>query len=123
MTKFMGSVPIFAVSDMTESKAFYVENLGFEIDFVYGDPEFYAGLIKDDLELHLIADSSPNAKQPAGNGYLSILTDEVDDLCQKLIAADIEILVPPGDRDYGLRDFNIEDPDGNVLIFSTPVKS
>ena len=121
MTKFTGCVPIFAVHDIAKSMAFYVEHLGFEVDFVYGDPEFYAGLIKDDVELHLIAETSPNAKQSAGNGYLSILTDEVDELCRKLIAANIEIVVPPGDRDYGLRDFNIQDPDGNVLILGAPL--
>jgi len=27
------------------------------------------------------------------------------------------VIVEPGDRDYGQRDFAIRDPDGNVLVF------
>ena len=50
------------------------------------------------------------------------VTDEVDDLHQRLVAVGIEMLEPPGDRDYGLRDFSCRDSDGNRLTFSTPLE-
>ena len=80
------------------------------------------GLVRDKLEMHLIDEQSPNARQPTAGGYLYILTGEVDNLSQLLIAAGVKMLVSVGDREYGLRDFMIGDPDGNVLIFGTPIK-
>ena len=118
-TKFTSLLPIFSVSDLSNSIKFYTKTLGFQLDFAYGEPQFYAGLFKDNVELHLI---SKNLRQPAGSGNLSILTSEVDDLYQKLVDSKVEILVPPDDRDYGLRDFSCRDLDGNCLTFGTDIR-
>mgnify|MGYP003327258159 FL=1 len=75
----------------------------------------------DVVGLHLISTSSPNARQPSGSGYLSLLVDQVDDLYQRLKGFDVEIVVPPDDRDYGLRDFMIKEPEGNVLTLGEPI--
>ena len=117
-TKFTSLVPIFSVGDLSKSIEFYTETLGFQLDFIYGEPQFYAGLFKDSIELHLV---SKNLRQPAGSGNLSILTDEVDDLHQKLIEAKVQIIVPPDDRDYGLRDFSCKYLDGNIILFGTDI--
>ena len=116
--KFTSLTPIFSVSDLSKSIEFYTDTLGFQLDFIYGEPQFYAGLFKDSIELHLV---SKNLRQPAGSGNLSILSDEVDDLHQKLIEAKVQIIVPPDDRDYGLRDFSCRDPDGNIIVFGTDI--
>ena len=118
-TKFTSLVPIFSVGDLSKSTEFYTKTLGFQLDFVYGDPPFYAGLFNDNVELHL---NSKNLRQPVGSGNLSILTSEVDDLYQKLLDFKVEILVPPDDRDYGLRDFSCRDLDGNCLTFGTDIR-
>ena len=117
-TKFTSLTPIFSVSDLSKSIEFFTETLGFQLDFIYGEPQFYAGLFKDSVELHLV---SKNLRQPAGSGNLSILTNEVDDLHQKLIDAKVQIIVPLDDRDYGLRDFSCKDPDGNIIVFGTDI--
>ena len=117
-TKFTSLTPIFSVSDLSKSIEFYTETLGFQLDFIYGEPQFYAGLFKDSVELHLV---SKNLRQPAGSGNLSILTDEVDDLHQQLIDAKVQIIVPPDGRDYGLRDFSCKDLDGNIIVFGTDI--
>ena len=116
--KFTSLTPIFSVSDLSKAIEFYTETLGFQLDFIYGEPQFYAGLFKDSVELHLV---SKNLKQPSGSGNLSILTNEVDDLHQKLIDAKVQIIVPLDDRDYGLRDFSCKDPDGNIIVFGTDI--
>ena len=110
-TKFTSLVPIFSVGDLSKSIEFYTETLGFQLDFIYGEPQFYAGLFKDSIELHLV---SKNLRQPAGSGNLS-------DLHQKLIEAKVQIIVPPDDRDYGLRDFSCKDLDGNIIVFGTDI--
>ena len=122
-TTFTGLVPIFAVRDVAASKDFYVDQLGFILDYIEGDPPTYACLYKDKVELHLIDAAQPHSRQEAGNGYLSILTDGVDDLHQKLVTAGVNIETPPEDRPYGLRDFIFRDADRNAVIISCPLKS
>ena len=117
-TKFTSLTPIFSVSDLSKSIEFYTEILGFQLNFIYGEPQFYAGLFKDSVELHLV---SENLRQPVGSGNLSILTDEVDDLHQQLIDAKVQIMVSPDDRDYGLRDFSCKDLDGNIIVFGMDI--
>ena len=117
-TKFTSLIPVFSVSDLSKAIEFYTETLGFQLDFIYGEPQFYAGLFKDSVELHLV---SKNLRQTVGSGNLSILTNEVDDLYQKLLNSKVEILVPPDDRDYGLRDFSCRDLDGNIIVFGTDI--
>ena len=97
------------------------ELLGLKLDFVYGEPSFYAGLYSNDLEIHIINENSSNARQPAGKSNLSILVDEVDNLYDNLKERGVEILIAPEDRDYGLRDFSCTDPDGNIFNFGVEV--
>ena len=116
-TKFRGTTPIITVRDISRSVDFYVNSLGFKLDFIYGEPNFYAGLYRDDVEIHLIDKNSPNARQPAGNANLSILTDEVDNLYDNLKDQGVVVLGAPEDRDYGLRDFSCKDLVGNIFNF------
>ena len=40
---------------------------------------------------------------------------------RRLKGFDVEIVVLPDDGDYGLRDFMIKDPEGNVLTLGEPI--
>ena len=44
---FYGSVPVFRVEDVMVTAAYYRDVLGFEVDFVYGEPPFYAQVKRD----------------------------------------------------------------------------
>lgn len=120
-TKFRKTTPILTVRDVSRSIDFFVKALGLKLDFVYGEPSFYAGLYSNDLEIHIINENSSNARQPAGKSNLSILVDEVDNLYNNLKERGVEILIAPEDRDYGLRDFSCTDPDGNIFNFGVEV--
>lgn len=39
----------------------------------------------------------------------------MDSLYQQLVAAGVDFYCPIGDRDYGMRDFSVRDPDGNQI--------
>ncbi len=65
-TKFRKTTPILTVRDVSRSIDFFVNALGLKLDFVYGEPSFYAGLCGNDVEVHIIDESSSNARQPAG---------------------------------------------------------
>ncbi|WP_347265557.1 bleomycin resistance protein [Roseococcus pinisoli] len=101
--------------DMTTSLHHYRDVLGFEISFECGEPPFYAGLCRDQVELHLI--SADRATRRPGAGAVAIFVDEVDALQAGFAAKGARIPVPVQDRPYGMRDFSVVDPDGNQLTF------
>ena len=113
-TRFIECNPIITVRDLDVAKQFYVEVLGFSLDFDAGD---VLGLLKDEVLVLLIDRASENARQPPGSSNISFLTDEVDSLHAKCASAGVAILVVPEDRSYGQRDFAVRDPDGSVLSF------
>jgi hypothetical protein len=57
---FLGTVPILFVRDVTKAMAFYVDRLGFEIDFLHGNPPFYGSVSRDRSCLHLRFVHEPN---------------------------------------------------------------
>ena len=113
-TRFLECNPIITVSDLEVARRFYVEVLGFSVDFDTGD---VLGLHKDKVLVLLISQDSENVRQPPGSSNISFLTDEVDSLYERCTSAGVTILVEPEDRPYGQRDFAIRDPDGSVLSF------
>ena len=116
-TEFKGCIPIITVRDIQSAKAFYVDVLGFAVEFEWGEPLTMVGLCKDAVEVHLFSSLHENARQPPGTANISVLTDEVDELFERCRASAAEVLIEPGARPYGLIDFAIRDPEGNVLNF------
>ncbi len=111
---------IFQVSNIADAIKFYTESLGFEKDFIYGDPPFYAGVLLNDVSIHL--NTYPNNAKRCGMGSLYIHCDEVDAYYETIKAANVSITTKLDSYDYGMRDFQIQDPDGNVICFGTPIE-
>jgi catechol 2,3-dioxygenase-like lactoylglutathione lyase family enzyme len=110
---------VFTVRDLAASIAHYRDVLGFAVAFEYGAPAFYAGVYRDDVAIHLRS----GARWIPGNGAIAIFVDDVDALHSELIAAGAKLLKPPQDYPYGMRDFDVADPDGNELTFGMQVAS
>jgi uncharacterized glyoxalase superfamily protein PhnB len=111
-----GSAVVFTVHNLTASIAYYRDALGFDVTFQYGDPSFYACLCRDEVSLHLRAANKPK-KWLAGNGALCVFVKDVDFLHTELVERGANVLQPPRDYAYGMRDFDVTDPDGNQLTF------
>lgn len=111
--KPLGSNTVFHVTDIERSIAFYTGALGFQLDFRFGEPTTYAGLSLGPVCLHISAFYP--YKDNTGHGNLYISFDEVDSLYQQLAAAGVDFYCPIDDRDYGMRDFSVRDPDGNQI--------
>ena len=120
MKQITECIPIVTVSDIAKSMSFYTDTLGFRIDFDAGE---VSGLLHGNVLIYLIAESSENKRKPAGSANLCFMVDEVDELYERCCAAGSEVLVKPGDRVYGQRDFAISDRDGNVLVFACGLAS
>jgi len=112
----VSAATIFTVSDLAASIAFYRDRLGFTVTFEYGEPAYYACLCRDEVGLHLRVGGASPAWRP-GNGALAVFVTDVDALYGELVARDARPPNPPQDRTYGMRDFTLEDPDGNELTF------
>ena len=107
------STTVFHVSDIERSIDFYANCLGFRVDFKYGNPVSYAGLSLGNACLHV--SSTYPYKNNTGHGNLYITAEEIDDWYHKLVKAGVEFYCPIGNREYGLRDFVIKDPDENQI--------
>src|SRR5262249_25931936 len=54
---------------------------------------------------------------------LRVMVPDVDQIWQRATELGTRIIVPIGDRRYGLRDFTIADPDGFELRFATRLRT
>lgn len=107
---------ILPVSDVQTTAEYYRDKLGFEIKFLWNDPPEYAVLkAGNDVNIHL--SKTQNAKASTDHIAVYIFAHNVDALYQTFQESGVHIHTPIGDRDYGMRDFDIKDPNGHLLSF------
>ena len=110
--KFESVSPIFSVADLHQSLDFYRNVLGFDVAWSWGDPPDIAAVCRDCVEITLIQRAGAS---PAGASHIYLRVSEIDAYYQSLVEAGANIIVPMGDRPYGMRDFRMTDPNGNEL--------
>ncbi len=114
------STTVLTVRDIQASLAYYRDKLGFDLAFENGtSPIAYAGLCSGKVTLHLIP-ASRTPRQP-GHGAVAIDVDDVDTLHADLVKRGARVLKAPANYDYGLRDFEVADLDGNMLFFAMEI--
>lgn len=113
-THFHSVSPFLGVEDLSAVLAFYRDKLGFALAWEWGDPAEMASVCRDEVELTLVTRSDA---RPGGISRLYLHIDGIDDYHAQLQAAGVAITVAIGDRPYGMRDFSVTDPAGNVLCF------
>jgi catechol 2,3-dioxygenase-like lactoylglutathione lyase family enzyme len=111
---------VFTVGAVAPSLRFFVDRLGFKVDFQMGDPPSYAIIERDTVSLHLM----PAAQEARGLGRSSIyvFVAGVDALHDELKARGCPIESAPKDYSYGMREMSVRDPDGNRVTFGQEVK-
>ena len=110
-------VPELFVSDVAASVAFYPDRLGFHPLRVEWD---FAVMALGEAVLFLAAEASYAEPLTGTRGRgidVRVMVTDVDAYHDRVDALDVEIVVPIGDRDYGMRDFIIRDRDGYRLRF------
>ncbi|HEX2628949.1 MAG TPA: VOC family protein [Chitinophagaceae bacterium] len=110
--------PQLLVNNIEQSIEFYIQKLGFIIDFRYED--FYAGISKDGCSIHLKCgkSSAEERKSKKDNEDLDIIfsVDAIENLYEALLNESIEVVQPLRLMPYG-KEFYIADPDGHVISF------
>ena len=120
---FENPIPILRIFDEAKAREFYVDFLGFKIDwehrFEAGAP-LYMQVSKDKCILHLsehYGDCCPGAAT-------RIDTNELDSFHADLNAKQYKYYHPGiNETPWGTREMSVKDPFGNRLTFSAPITS
>ena len=112
-------VAVFAVTDLEASLGYFENQLGFGVAFRFGEPAYYAGVCRGAVTIHLT--DADDRKASVGHATISLMVDDVNATHRELVTRGANITVEIDDRPYGLRDFMVEDPDGNHIAFGGPL--
>ncbi len=115
-----GLQPVLPVPDVAAAADWFVRVLGFEIDFVFGEPVARHGRVKAGdgswgapVYIHLSRDEAPIT--PCGDTRLHVGHD-IDALHAHALAQGATVLQAPIDQPWGLREIVLQAPGGHRLV-------
>jgi uncharacterized glyoxalase superfamily protein PhnB len=112
-----GAVPEIPAADVDQAAAYYVETLGFTLDWG-DDAGGIAGVSRGNCRLFLTNRSFREGYGNVGPILFWLNLDskaEVDELFAEWKAADAKIVAEPEDKPWKLREFTAADLDGNLI--------
>lgn len=111
------TIPILRIFDETKAKEFYIDFLGFRVDWEHRfaeDLPLYMQVSKDECVIHL----SEHHGDCCPGGAMRIEMTEIDGFQRELAAKNYKYYRPGiEDMPWGSRDMSIMDPFGNRLTF------
>ena len=118
----LAAEPQLFVTDVGASCAFYTKMLGFAVAFTYGEPAFYAQVVRDGARLNLRQVDEP-AIAPALREReqllsASITLEDAEPLYLEFAAAGADFAQALKTEPWGARTFVVRDPDGNLILFA-----
>jgi uncharacterized glyoxalase superfamily protein PhnB len=105
------ALPELPLDHVAEGIAYYRDVLGFHINYAQDD---LGVMDRDKITVLLIA----RTERHKGIGSFGVYIADADALHAELVAAGANVLGPPVSRPWGLRQFQIVDPEGNRITFS-----
>jgi uncharacterized glyoxalase superfamily protein PhnB len=116
-----GAVPILFVRNVAAAATFYEEKLGFQIDFLHGEPPFYGSVSRDRACLHLRFVHQTNFSELAAREESLILATievaNVKALFHEYKARSVDFAQRLVRQPWGGLDFHVRDLEGNVVSF------
>ena len=104
--------PELCAPDVPAAVDFYTTKLGFQTGFVWGEPVTVAGVNLGEVQVFLVQG------KPAPDGCsVNFVVGNADELFEFQQANGVEVVLPPDDREYGLRDYRVKDLNGYHLSF------
>src|SRR5262245_38415045 len=104
--------PGLPVEDITAAVDFYTNKLGFNLNFLWGDPPTFAAVMLGKVEVHLYT-----GKPAPHICSVYFIIDDIEELYEYHRSNGVEILEEPRDQIYSLRDYRVADLYGNILGF------
>ncbi len=125
--KITGSAPILLVANVEKSAEYYRDKIGFKINQTYGEPPNFSILSRDGFHLLLsgVADPKhivPHYKVVHNMWNVYFWVDNIDLVYAELKSNGAEIDYEIEKKDYGVREFGIQDLDGYDIAFAEIVR-
>jgi catechol 2,3-dioxygenase-like lactoylglutathione lyase family enzyme len=116
MTTVLHARSVLAVQDLARSTRYYRDVLGFAEDDIRAAG--WSFLSRDGFRVMLgeCRDEVPAEATGNHSWFIHLLVDDVDAFHAEVRARGAEVLQPPTDRSYGLRECTIRTPDGHRLM-------
>lgn len=111
--------PVIGCTDVASTSAWYADKLGFAVQLHGDGPRHaFAILCRDGVELML---RCVETFSPTGDWDAYVRVDDVDDLHEHARAHGVTVVEPLRSKDYGQREFAIEDPSGLRIVFGSDI--
>ena len=121
--QFHGVQPVLPVADAARSARYFSEVLGFELDFIAGEPPSYARVKHvppagqgEAVYLRLWQVNVRDTRPWRGEIVIHVGHD-IDGLYAAYVKRGVDIVEPPTSQPWGLRELAVREPDGHVLRF------
>jgi catechol 2,3-dioxygenase-like lactoylglutathione lyase family enzyme len=111
-------IPTLRMTDEARSRAFYVDGLGFQVDWTHRFGPHSPVLLQVSRD-GMIVFLSQHVMDCALGGLVHLFVDSVDDWHARLERGGVAIELPPTDQPWGVREMHLVDPDGNRLRICT----
>ena len=118
MSTFTAAEPQLYVRDILASCAYYSRVLGFSVAFTYGEPPFYAQVVRGGARLNLRQVDTPVRRDAEQLLEATITLEDTKPLFLEYQKAGVEFVQPLRTEPWGARTFILSDPDGNHLLFA-----
>jgi catechol 2,3-dioxygenase-like lactoylglutathione lyase family enzyme len=122
-----GAEPQLFVSDIKRSCDFFCEKLGFSPVFIYGKPPYYAQVSRDAARLNLrcverpVIEPAVRDREEMLSASMTVATaEEIKLLFLEFQSAGVAFQQTLKKQPWGAKNFVVQDPDGNLLLFAGP---
>lgn len=119
--------PQLFVADVISSCDFFAKTLGFTVVFTYGEPPFYAQIMRDGARLNLrcveqsVIDPDLRDREELLSASLTVArAEEIEQLFREFEALGATFFQALKRQPWDASDFIVRDPDGNLLLFAGP---
>jgi len=92
--RFEKSNPILYSKDVKKSLKYYIEVLGFDDSWEWGDPTDFGGIVKDGVEIFFCLNG-----QGSPGTWIAIIVDDVDDYHKLIKEKGAKIISQPADKE------------------------
>ncbi|WP_142849146.1 VOC family protein [Telmatospirillum sp. J64-1] len=114
--------PCIVTRRIKETRDFYTRH--FKAEILFDSPWYLVLRLGEEEGAPEIVFMLPQQGQTEFTGQgvaFNIRVDDVDEEYRRLVAAEVTVLLPLEDHDWGDRGFTIADPNGVALYFYTPI--
>jgi catechol 2,3-dioxygenase-like lactoylglutathione lyase family enzyme len=113
--------PKFLVRSVSKSLAYYRDALGFRVSNSVGEPAVF-GIVERDGRGIQLKQGEPRPRRTEDEAWdVYFEVTGVEALHREMLGNSAKIVRSPEHRPYGMKEFDVADPDGYVLCFAEDV--